>query len=605
MKKFSEIIGWGNNTYGQLGLSSQDSDHEPVPRIYTFQIEISAISCGSSHTLILSSTGYVYSFGSNESGQLGLGESVSGVKSIPSPSLIRSISKISKITSGAWHSMALSVSGELFTWGEGSTGCLGLGGFSSPCAPCKVLTPHHSACIQISAGLAHSAAILTDGVKASLFTCGEGRKGQLGTGRCCKEPSFVKVFENVLAVACGYEHTALITHSYRLWLTGSNENGQLGLGSSQFSSIFCKIESDDVIKVAASNLTACVSSSGKLLIAGGKYNGLQAVKCNLVVSDVAAGNNYCLAVDSNRGLSLWENGKLKGFKALVQKSIEKVAAGPDFFLAIGKSVDEDKRKKRLRNFSVTLDRPAATCRYTQREFFPKENSFKPFFENQIEVDEESFVGEFDVERGNFGRIDRNDGEKIELKRLVENLQREVERYKSELRSLKMGKEKEINEMKEDLERVSHDNLVLREENQELKEGFMENEKVRINFRNLTKENQELLHLNLKLESEYKALQGIKADALISLERFQQENDELRVRVSALVKANNDLTKEIQDDISSHIKQYKNKTIELLNNTSVSPHAESKFNRQNTPQKENIKTKLMALRNNRARIEESF
>ena len=601
MKKYSEIIGWGNNNSGQLGLSDQDRSHEPVPRIYTFQIEISSMSCGNSHTLILSSTGYVYSFGSNESGQLGLGDSLSGVSSLPSPSLIRSISKISKIASGAWHSMALSVSGELYTWGEGSSGCLGLGLYSSLCSPSKVSIPHSSACIQISAGFAHSAAILTDGVKASLFTCGEGRKGQLGTGRCSKEPGFVKVFENVLSVACGYEHTALITHNYRLWTTGSNENGQLGLGPSQFFNTFCKIDSDDVIKVAASNLTACVSSSGKFLIAGGKYNGLTVVKCNLVLTDVAAGNNYCLALDSNKGLNLWENGKLKCFKALSQKSIEKVAAGPDFFLAIGKSVEDEKKKKRLRNFSVTLDRPA-TCRYTQREFFPQENAFRPFFDNQKAPDDDSYTRELNE---NFDKNQRNDSEKTELKRLVESLQREVERYKNDVRSLKMSREKEVNELKEDLDRLSGEHMALREENQELKAGFVDSEKLRINFRNLTKENQELLHLNLKLDSEYKALQGIKADALMNLERFQQENDELRVRVSALVKANNDLTREIQEDISSHIKQYKTKTIELLNNPSVSPHAESKFNRQNTPQKENIKSKLMALRNNRVRIEESF
>jgi alpha-tubulin suppressor-like RCC1 family protein len=597
MKKFSEIIGWGNNHFGQLGLSETSHSQESIPRIYTFQIEISSLSCGNSHTLILSSAGYVYSFGNNEEGQLGLGDSTSA-EQISSPSLIKTISKVSKISCGGWHSMALSISGELYTWGDGSSGCLGSGQFVSHSEPFKVPLPYSSACIQISAGSAHSAAVLTDGFKASLFTCGEGRKGQLGSGRQAREPCFGKVFDNVLAVACGYDHTALITQNYKLWVCGSNENGQIGL-TAQISPSFVRLESDDVIKVSCSNLTACITSTGKLLIAASFTRGLTCVKSNLVVADLAAGNNFCILVDSNRCLHLWEAGKVKCFKNLTEKNVEKVAAGPDFFLAIAKK--NEKKGKKNRNFSMTFERPA-TCRYSQREFFPKENSFRPF------LDEGKVVNGYEKNPDipeRTGHVERLDSEKHELRELVENLQKDLEKLRTESRIFKQNKEKELNDLKNLLENSEAENRLLREESTEMKNSFIENEKLRINLRSLTKENQELIHLTLKLETEFKSLHSVKNDALQNLERLESENDELKIKVSELTKANHDLVKEIEEDINSQVRTYKKKTMGILNGSTVTPLSETLLTRQLTPQKENLKTKLAALQSNRVRFDVNY
>lgn len=70
--------------------------------------------------------GNVFTWGQNSSGQLGLGK---GEPSTLSPQPLKSLSGIplAQITAGGDHSFALTLSGAVFSWGKNSTGQLGLG----------------------------------------------------------------------------------------------------------------------------------------------------------------------------------------------------------------------------------------------------------------------------------------------------------------------------------------------------------------------------------------------------------------------------------------------------------------------------------------------
>lgn len=557
MKKHSEIFGWGNNSYGQLGISETSEPFERIPRVYTFQIQISAVACGESHSLCLSSTGHLYSFGSNQDGRLGINDSSLSYSS--SPCLIKSLPTINKIVCGSSHSMALSSSGEVFTWGLGRFGNLGTGSTNSCFSPVKISFPSQFSCIQISAGSRHSAAILTDGQKATLFTCGEGSHGQLGTGKFSNENCFVKVKENVLSVACGYEHTALISANYELFVTGSNSEGQLALDSQPCLYSFCKVQCEEIVKVSCSNLTVCVTSTGKLLVAGSHFSGLRSVDNAQVITEVTSGYGYFLAIDCNRKVFLWEAGKFKQYRKLSNKNIEKISAGKDFFLAIGSSQTDNRR---VRNLSMTFEnkgltsRKSGTARLNNEEWNTSTNDWSRIFEE----------------------------EKIETKKYVEMLQKELESYKSELRALKQNKENENQKLGSELLRIEQENI-------ELKQRLLK----------YTKENQEILAKNSKLEAELKSNYSIRVDALYHLDKTQAENDELRIKVASLMKANSDLTKQIEEDISTQVRSYKEKTIDLLS-MPISPRVESKILNQTTPKKENLKAKLLALQNNRAQLE---
>lgn len=103
-------------------------------------LSVKNVSCGETHSLILSLHNQVYSCGSAESGKLGLG----GIKSssiITYPQLItepKDFKDISKISAGSEHSVALNSKGQVFTWGSGFMGKLGHGGQDNQLIPKKV-----------------------------------------------------------------------------------------------------------------------------------------------------------------------------------------------------------------------------------------------------------------------------------------------------------------------------------------------------------------------------------------------------------------------------------------------------------------------------------
>ncbi len=68
--KYSEVYVWGEDSEGQLGLCGQFADLQvhSVPKICSFNVVISNISCGRAHTVFVSDSGHVYSMGSNTFG---------------------------------------------------------------------------------------------------------------------------------------------------------------------------------------------------------------------------------------------------------------------------------------------------------------------------------------------------------------------------------------------------------------------------------------------------------------------------------------------------------------------------------------------------------
>lgn len=82
------------------------------------------------------------------------------------------------VACGSHHSASISRRGELFTWGLGSSGELGLGHWT----PLELAVPRQcylsqTRIVSIAAGANHTLAIAENG---SLFSCGKNRQGQLG-----------------------------------------------------------------------------------------------------------------------------------------------------------------------------------------------------------------------------------------------------------------------------------------------------------------------------------------------------------------------------------------------------------------------------------------
>ena len=93
-----------------------------MPRpIENFDKEAVQVTCGKHHTLILTSSGLVYGFGSNVTGQLGV---PTDHPSTISPILVEDISHIpmSSIAAGTFSASIAKETGSLYLWGTGTFG---------------------------------------------------------------------------------------------------------------------------------------------------------------------------------------------------------------------------------------------------------------------------------------------------------------------------------------------------------------------------------------------------------------------------------------------------------------------------------------------------
>lgn len=126
-----ELYTWGKSEGGVLGYN--DKEFELYPKKMTNLKDITMITCGSLHNLALDFKGNLYSWGCAEGGQLGLPENflinlvTPGALNIPTPIQKLKGIKISKISCGEAHSLALTKDGLVYGWGFTSNGQLGFG----------------------------------------------------------------------------------------------------------------------------------------------------------------------------------------------------------------------------------------------------------------------------------------------------------------------------------------------------------------------------------------------------------------------------------------------------------------------------------------------
>ena len=89
------------------------------------KFQIVGLSCGDEHTAVLTDSGRLFSFGSNEFGQLGLGHNTNVLK----PSCVKSLKpdRVLRVACGKAHTVVAMESGKMYGFGSNSDGQLGIG----------------------------------------------------------------------------------------------------------------------------------------------------------------------------------------------------------------------------------------------------------------------------------------------------------------------------------------------------------------------------------------------------------------------------------------------------------------------------------------------
>ena len=135
----------------------------------------------------------------------------------------------SPIAAGATHSMAVTPSGQVWTWGDNRVGQLGTGDTVSHASPVPVAGLSNEF-IAVSAGLGHSLALDYLG---RVWSWGLNSDGQLGDGSRTRRltPILVAQASDVVAIAAGSVHSLALRSDGRVLAWGGNLGAQLGDGT--------------------------------------------------------------------------------------------------------------------------------------------------------------------------------------------------------------------------------------------------------------------------------------------------------------------------------------------------------------------------------------
>ncbi|CAF3124208.1 unnamed protein product [Rotaria sp. Silwood2] len=234
------------------------------------------LAAGDRHTIIVTESGRAYSFGDNNSGQLGLGhinhtDKISCIKGLK---LFNTKEKIILAACGRDSSLVATNQGSLYAFGLNNRCQLGFEAKEPTIIyPYPVKIEYFRSTMswkQISMGAEHTCVLNNDGV---VYVWGLNEDGQCGQARkhnVIRIPTELQLEYPVVAISCGYYHTALITEGGRLFLFGNNHDGQLGYSiSTEYVGSFEISLPDPVKAVACGNQhTVVLTCKGEVYTCG-------------------------------------------------------------------------------------------------------------------------------------------------------------------------------------------------------------------------------------------------------------------------------------------------------------------------------------------------
>jgi alpha-tubulin suppressor-like RCC1 family protein len=216
---------FGGDYNGQLGGCAAPEADPPLcaPTDFAAPTDFTRVSLHQRHGCGISG-GQVHCWGTNDVGQLGIGET-SGSEPLGPTAVAGSLGAAVDLTVGINHSCALDASGGLYCWGHNDDGELGVGDFGLRSSPARVGEGWE----RVRAGTNHTCAIDESG---GLYCWGAGRSGRLGLGDedGRASPERVDGAATYRAVGAGGTTSCGVRSDGRVLCWGSNEDGRLGIG---------------------------------------------------------------------------------------------------------------------------------------------------------------------------------------------------------------------------------------------------------------------------------------------------------------------------------------------------------------------------------------
>jgi alpha-tubulin suppressor-like RCC1 family protein len=215
---------WGCNGTGRLGDNTTITRSSPVAVVGGFT-DWCQISAGrGTHTLGVRNNGTAWAWGSNQTGRLGTGNTISASSPV---SVIGGFTDWRQVGAGFAHSLGVRINGTAWAWGFNGSGRLGDNSITDRSSPVSVVGGFTDWC-QVSAGVAHSLGLRTN---CTAWAWGCNPVGQLGDISIVSKLSPVSVaggFTDWCQISAGSYHSLGLRTNGTVWAWGCNGDGRLG-----------------------------------------------------------------------------------------------------------------------------------------------------------------------------------------------------------------------------------------------------------------------------------------------------------------------------------------------------------------------------------------
>lgn len=219
---------WGQNQAGQLGNGTTTDSPTPVSVTGLSSVVVASVSAGLDRTCVLTTGNAIKCWGRNTYGELGNGTTSDS----PAPVNVTGLSSGAvAVSTGGYHTCALTTAGGVKCWGDNADGDLGNGSTGNSSTPVDVVGLS-SGVATVSAGYLHTCALTTAG---GVKCWGDNFYGELGDATTVNSATPVDVSgltSGVVAIAAGDGSTCAVLAGGHAKCWGSNDNNQLGNASS-------------------------------------------------------------------------------------------------------------------------------------------------------------------------------------------------------------------------------------------------------------------------------------------------------------------------------------------------------------------------------------
>jgi alpha-tubulin suppressor-like RCC1 family protein len=225
LKEDGTVWTWGNNGFGQLGTGTINNSATPVQ--VSGLSSVVSIAGGYYNTMALKEDGTVWIWGDGSRGILGYTPTAEYKQLIPLQ--VQGLADIAQIDFSYMHGAALKRDGTVWTWGFNESGQLGDGTVTDRSIP-RVIT-NLNGVIKISATYGHNLALTEAG---EVWAWGNNSYGELGDGSGIQKrlaPVRTAHLEGIVDIEANELYSFAVKKDGSLWSWGVNTYGQLGIGS--------------------------------------------------------------------------------------------------------------------------------------------------------------------------------------------------------------------------------------------------------------------------------------------------------------------------------------------------------------------------------------